>query len=49
MRARWPKSIIRSRNAFTVADLPRPGLPNTNMFGFVTGIVSSRTQPAGSA
>jgi hypothetical protein len=49
IRVRYPKSIIRNRNAFTVALLPRPGLPKANTFGLVTGISSASTQPNGSA
>ena len=44
----YPKRIMRSMNAFTSADLPRPGLPKMKTLGLVTGMVSSLIHPIGS-
>ena len=46
---RYPNGISRRPRVLIVPDFPRPGLPNTIMFGAVTARVSSVTQPIGSA
>ena len=46
---RYPKSVIRNRNALLVADLPPPGLPKHMTFGLVTDTWEASTQPSGSA